>query len=264
MNWHYPTSINCGVLSSARWSTGKGFSFWPSYSSSPFPGTAKLLLLSPHPLPTPPQAWLHLLPLPLTPGISLEAPAQSPRQWSAYVSGVHSADNCTPQDLQMLVLRPFRWYKRTKRESYTIYCIPVNVGGSIECRSCGRENRDEAVPQTPQNRGVHVVHLRKAVLEKKVGRVLQVLMCCPHSWRDPDMLAIGLSCVYPRCAHAGESYRKGAWKRGAGKQETREKAGRRKLRLTFLQAGALFCLSNFPHPQSEPWLTTPRRNISWS
>lgn len=167
MNWHYPTSINCGVLSSARWSTGKAFSFWPSYSSSPFPGTAKLLLLSPHPLPTPPQAWLHLLPLPLTPGISLEAPAQSPRQWSAYVSGVHSADNCTPQDLQMLVLRPFRWYKRTKRESYTIYCISVNVGGSIECRSCARENRDEAVPQTPQNRGVHVVHLRKAVLEKK-------------------------------------------------------------------------------------------------
>lgn len=83
------------------------------------------------------------------------------------MSGMHSADNCTPQDLQMLVLRTFRCYKRTKRESYTIYCISVNVGGSIECRSCARENRDEAVPQTPQNRGVHVVHLRKAVLEKK-------------------------------------------------------------------------------------------------
>lgn len=109
---------------------------------------------------------------------------------------------------------------RTKRQSFTVYYIlQENVGGSIECRSCGQENRDAAwggvTDPTDQRRAC--CPCQESCTEIKT-RFLRVLMCRSHFWRAPDTPTIGRSCVCPRCARAGEPHRKGAWKCSAARQ----------------------------------------------
>lgn len=97
--------------------------------------------------------------------------------WSLWYNGVlvwvHSADNCTAQDLQILVLHSFKWYNRAVKDRATLFTAFLRKmweeALSAEAVVRRTEMLHKVVPQTSQTRGGQVFHLRKAILKKKGG-----------------------------------------------------------------------------------------------
>lgn len=73
----------------------------------------------------------------------------------------------------MLVLQSSKWYNRGLKDRATLFTASLRKmreeASSAEAVVRRTEMPHEEVPQTPQTRGGHVAHLRKAVLKKALG-----------------------------------------------------------------------------------------------
>lgn len=167
--------------------------------------------------------------------------------------------------LGFLILCTFSWHCQTPAAVPSSFSHPIPSltspsdpsshtwsfpGGPGHWSVSGVHSAANCTPQGSQMVTLQSFKWCKRGLKDTTLFFFQVLMCCPHSGRDPDTPTTGLSCVYPRCAHGGEPYGEGAWKCGAARQ-AEETWGSPFCRQVFFSVFLTFLMCN--QKPSWPW-----------